>query len=138
MLPASQSSHDNPNNEVGINSVPEHISKVKSLSPYLPELCDKDDKTCYTSRLYMDAISDEEPSSTLSKTEAVVMSEVADFVQTRHCDEFWAPRNAQPERVSFGPLHCCILTGLVASHRKSDLVSDQGPSYPSAHAHKRC
>jgi hypothetical protein len=100
MLPAPQSSHPTPINGCGINSIPEHISGAKSFSPCLPWLCDKDDETCYTSRLYIDAATDVQNSTALSNTEAVVMSEVADFVQTRHCDEFWAPRNTQPKRVN--------------------------------------
>jgi hypothetical protein len=40
---------------------------------------------------------DDRPSA---KVEAIVMREVADYLQSQECDEFWTPRTRIPRRVS--------------------------------------
>lgn len=58
------------------------------------------------SRVMCDTTSqDLDPIEGSSKVEALIMSEVADYLQSSHCDDFWRPRNLPPQKVSTRTAH---------------------------------
>ncbi|KAL5115429.1 hypothetical protein ACEQ8H_006650 [Pleosporales sp. CAS-2024a] len=59
-------------------------------------LIDEKDKCCFSTRLLDEAsLPEQPPDKCIAKYEAVIMSEVADWWQSHHVDDFWAPRSLQ-------------------------------------------
>jgi len=55
--------------------------------------------------VYDTAPEDQELYDNVSKVEALIMSEVADYLQASQCDDFWRPRNQPPQKVSVRATH---------------------------------
>jgi hypothetical protein len=54
----------------------------------------------HASRVVCDNASEEQGArDSMSKVEAMIMSEVAEFLQSSQCDDWWRPRNKPPQRV---------------------------------------
>ena len=118
MLPASRQSSRIRRDQLSIDIIPESSLDIGPRSPYLHWLFSDDGKaSCSSQRLQEDS-HDEAPGFT--KTEAAVMEEVADWLQSRHCDEFWTPRKRTPRQVSGeGLVQCSLLTGKDPPNRQS-------------------
>ncbi|KAF1919349.1 hypothetical protein BDU57DRAFT_138669 [Ampelomyces quisqualis] len=76
-----------------------HSSSSVPNSPCLLEPFDRNE-ICFASRVANDGFSGEqEHHYTLSKVEAEIMSEVADWLQSYYMDAFWTPRGMQPRKL---------------------------------------
>lgn len=87
--PAKSSAHHSPTHSSG-------------SGPNLPCLHCPLDKSedCFTSRLADDGFSGEQDHRfALSRSEAEIMSEVTDWLQSRYMDAFWTPSGMQPRKV---------------------------------------
>lgn len=84
-----------------IGNVPELAPLHEPPSLYLHRLPRPRSEDYSASRIICDAQSeDQEPFDSISKAEALIMNEVADYLQANHCDDFWRPRNQPPQKVS--------------------------------------
>ena len=88
------------NDSVSVDFVPDQLLETSGvLSPCMHWLFGKDGGyvTCLKEDGMHDVQNNDMPSA---KAEATVMREVADYLQSQECDEFWAPRTRTPRRVS--------------------------------------
>lgn len=84
--------------------LPEQKPPLGSHLSSLHKLFGEDGEIYFASRVNLgDLEVDEGASVSTTKAEAMIMGEVAHFLQTRHCDEFWLPRS-QSKNVSM-PSH---------------------------------
>ena len=101
---------------LSIDIDPEKTSDTETCSPHLHWLFGGDREDYHASRLTCDdSMEDEKDNAGMNKVEAIIMGEVADFLQTHQCDDFWLPRHKQPQRVSSSTA--------IRKVRKSDLIS---------------
>ncbi|KAE8843256.1 hypothetical protein HRS9139_02553 [Pyrenophora teres f. teres] len=75
----------------------QHLDSSRAYSPYLYQLSDKGGG--YKTRLGEDhAQNSDDDSAGSTRTEAMIMREVAFWQQSQACDEFWTPRTRQHRR----------------------------------------
>jgi hypothetical protein len=85
---------------LSIDIIPEHSLDIEPQSPCLQSRFSEGGETFCASRLLeQDPQEEKDEDPGFTKTEAVIMEEVADWLETRHCDEFWALRRT-PRQVS--------------------------------------
>jgi hypothetical protein len=89
-----------PEEALGIHDGIELAPKDDCTSPYSHWQLDRQNEDYFASRVIYDtAADDQEPFDSLNKAEALIMSEIADYLQSSHCDDFWRPRNQPPQKV---------------------------------------
>jgi hypothetical protein len=111
------------------NIVPDQSSDTETILSCLPCSFGEKAQCCYPLRLVdEDSSEGHQSSASLTKVEAAIMSEVADWWQSRYVDEFWMPRNKQQRLVwrTFNFTCGTCLTNLVATHCQPDSATDQG------------
>ncbi|KAF1937850.1 hypothetical protein EJ02DRAFT_355802 [Clathrospora elynae] len=97
MLSSSHESWESEGDRLSVDIIPEQSLNMGVQSSCLHWLFGKDGGyvTCLE-----DHTSHTQPNSIEhAKTEAAIMNEVADWIQSQECDEFWAPRARQPRRM---------------------------------------
>jgi hypothetical protein len=100
MMPAPRQIHRARKDRLNITIVPEPIQDTGLRMPFLSWIFDEALGDDQNPRLVSDDPLDEQNEiESFSEADAAVMSEVADWLALRDCDEFWAPRNKQPRKV---------------------------------------
>ncbi|KAF2032096.1 hypothetical protein EK21DRAFT_61541 [Setomelanomma holmii] len=99
MIPVPRHARQRRKDRLNINIVPEDALTPQVRLPYLHWLFGEDGTDCYTTRLLRDDYIDEHGHAEDGKVETIIMGEVTDWIESRHCDAFWAPRTRQPRKV---------------------------------------
>jgi hypothetical protein len=89
-----------PEEALGIHDDPELAPNDDTAAPYSHWQLDRQSEDYFASRVIYDTAADDQaPIDSLDKAEALIMSEIADYLQASHCDDFWRPRNQQAQKV---------------------------------------
>ncbi|KAH7064262.1 hypothetical protein BKA63DRAFT_169426 [Paraphoma chrysanthemicola] len=96
MLPAPRQSQRTQEEPMSVKTVSKDPSSTDSYSTCLPWLFGDNDGSCITSRLLTDDVHDEDNNN--NEAETAIMGEVADWLQIRHTDAFWASRCKQTRK----------------------------------------
>lgn len=127
MSPRSRQRNHSRKDRISINIVPEQALDTESISPCLHWLFGENTESCYASRLVdEDSCEKQHHDTKRTKVEAAIMGEVADWWQSQHLDEFWAPRMKQQRKVVRQPLNVYqSLIAVDATNCESDLAATE-------------
>lgn len=99
MIPSSRSSRRSQRDTLSINVIPDHLHDAEPQSPYLHWLFGGSSEDEVFSRLVDNELDEVDSGTRYRDTDAVVMKEVASWLELCEFDEFWAPRR-RDSRVS--------------------------------------